>query len=129
LKKYIRQHRTGTWLFTGGRNGKSGSHFFYDLDPQFGKRSIQWAVKRAAQLAKIRKAVNVHSLRHTYATHLLEDGVNILTIRELMGHADIQTTLIYLHVAQGNDRQKKCPLDTLTGLNIMGKFSQCVFNF
>jgi len=129
MQKYIRQHRTGTWLFNGGRNGKSGSHFFYDMDTQFGKRSIQWAVKRAAQLAKIRKSVNVHSLRHTYATHLLEDGVNILTIRELLGHADIHTTMIYLHVAQVDDRQKKCPLDALTGLHVIGKFSQGVINF
>jgi site-specific recombinase XerD len=46
------------------------------------------------------KKVNLHSLRHTYATHLLEEGVNIVTLKELLGHAEITTTMIYLHVAQ-----------------------------
>lgn len=48
----------------------------------------------------ISKEVNLHSLRHTYATHLLEQGVNIVTLKELLGHSEITTTMIYLHIAQ-----------------------------
>lgn len=90
------------------------------FETQYGQRSVQWAIKRAAQLAGIIKPVSVQSLRHTYATHLLEDGINILIIKELLGHANIRTTMIYLHVAQINNHQKCSPLDTLQGLRIIG---------
>lgn len=120
LEKYIKIQKPQSWLFPGTRWGKSSTRFFSIFEPQFGQRSIQWAIKRAAKIAGILKPVNVHSLRHTYATHLLEDGVNILTIKELLGHANIRTTMIYLHVAQVNNRHKCSPLDTLQGLKIIG---------
>ena len=121
LEKYIRIQKPKSWLFPGQRIIKKGDTRFYtEFEPQFGKRSIQWAIKRAAQLAGVSKNISVHSLRHTYATHLLEDGVNILTIKELLGHSHIQTTMIYLHVAQVNNRNKCSPMDTLHGLNIIG---------
>ncbi len=121
LEKYIKIQKPTEWLFPGMRwDTKSGERFYSDFAPQFGQRSIQWAIQRAAQLAGISKRVNVHSLRHTYATHLLEDGVNILTIKELLGHASIKNTMIYLHVAQVNNRDKCSPIDTLEGLKIIG---------
>jgi site-specific recombinase XerD len=61
----------------------------------------------------ITKQVNLHSLRHSYATHLLEDGLNIVTLKELLGHADISTTMIYLHTAQCELINPHSPLDTL----------------
>ena len=61
----------------------------------------------------ITKEVNLHSLRHSYATHLLEQGINIVTLKELPGHADITTTVIYLHVAQCPLIKPHSPLDTL----------------
>jgi site-specific recombinase XerD len=61
----------------------------------------------------IKKDVSLHSLRHSYATHLLEDGVSILAIKELLGHADIATTMIYLHVANPPSTSAHSPLDTL----------------
>jgi len=61
----------------------------------------------------ISKSVNLHSLRHTYATHLLEEGLNIVTLKELLGHAEITTTMIYLHVAQCKHIKPHSPLDTL----------------
>ncbi len=120
LKKYIKQEKPKNWLFPGTRWGKQTNRFFSVFENQFGQRSIQWAIKRAALLAGICKTVSVHSLRHTYATHLLEDGINILTIKELLGHAHIQTTMIYLHVAQVDNRHKCSPLDKLEGLKIIG---------
>ena len=67
----------------------------------------------------ITKEVNLHSLRHSYATHLLEQGINIVTLKELPGHADITTTMIYLHVAQCPLIKPHSPLDTL--YNFHGK--------
>jgi site-specific recombinase XerD len=52
-------------------------------------------------------------LRHTYATHLLEEGLNIMSLKELLGHAFIETTLVYLHVANTGSSRKFSPLDTL----------------
>ena len=70
-------------------------------------------MREVLKKTSIQKKVNLHSLRHSYATHLLEDGVNIVTIKELLGHATIQTTMIYLHVAQLPHTIPHSPLDTL----------------
>jgi site-specific recombinase XerD len=67
----------------------------------------------ALKKAGISKTVNLHSLRHSYATHLIEEGVNIVTVKELLGHADVNTTMIYLHVAHCQVVQAHSPLDTL----------------
>jgi site-specific recombinase XerD len=72
---------------------------------------VQWAVKTVARQAGILKDVHTHMLRHSYATHLLEDGVNIITVQKLMGHQDIQSTMIYLHVCHLPDQLPTSPLD------------------
>jgi len=127
LEKYIAIYKPANWLFSGVR-AKGRYTFFATYEHQYGKRSIQWAIERAGQLAGISKRLNVHSLRHTYATHLLEDGVSILAIKELLGHSDIQNTMIYLHVAQINNHIKCSPLDTLEGLRVIG-YVQGELNF
>ena len=71
--------------------------------------------------AKINKDASVHTLRHTYATHLLEDGVDIVTIKELLGHSNIETTMVYLHVAKINRSNAHSPLDTLYGVRNKNK--------
>ena len=71
------------------------------------------ALQEALKKTGISKDVSLHSLRHSYATHLLEDGVNILTIKDLLGHANIDTTMIYLHVANPPSIPPHSPLDTL----------------
>jgi site-specific recombinase XerD len=118
LKKYIALEQSSSWLFPGHRP-KKGGLFFTEFKTKYGQRSVQWAIKRAALLAGISKPVNVHSLRHTYATHLLEDGINILTIKEMMGHANVRTTMLYLHVAQINNSIKCSPFDTLKGIRLL----------
>jgi len=79
----------------------------------YSQRGAQWAITQAVKKAGILKEVTLHTLRHTYATHLLEQGVNILTIKELLGHAHIDTTMIYLHLARPSVKMVFSPMDTL----------------
>ena len=74
---------------------------------------IGWIVKENRTKVSTHKKITAHTLRHTYATHLLEDGINFLSLMELLGHARIETTLIYLHVANIGSSRKFSPLDTL----------------
>ncbi len=76
---------------------------------------LQKAVKRAAEKAGIDKKVGCHTLRHSFATHMLESGVTIRVLQELLGHADVKTTEIYTHVMSRDIRSLKSPLDTLPG--------------
>lgn len=102
LKKYLKAENPHIWLF----NGK-------EPDGRYSVRGLSWVMRENLKKTSITKAVNLHSLRHTYATHLLEQGVNIVTVKELLGHSDITTTMIYLHVAQCQLVQAHSPLDTL----------------
>ena len=74
-------------------------------------------IKSLCKKAGISKDVHTHTLRHSYATHLLEDGVNILMVQKLLGHERIETTMEYLHVCQLEQQQVHSPLDTV--------FAQC----
>jgi site-specific recombinase XerD len=74
---------------------------------------LQKAVKAAVDRAGINKRVSCHTFRHCFATHLLENGVNIRVVQELMGHADVKTTEIYTHVMQKDLRTVVSPLDVL----------------
>ena len=73
--------------------------------------SLQKAVKRAARQAGINKRVTCHTFRHSFATHLLEDGYDIRTVRELLGHKDVKTTMIYTHVLNRGAMAVRSPLD------------------
>ena len=80
-----------------------------------GERSIQYVINEAVKKTTIQKDVSMHTLRHSFATHLLEDGVDIYSIQRLLGHADIRTTIVYLHVAQVIPKVAHSPLDSLYG--------------
>lgn len=102
LKKYLAAENPHIWLF----NGK-------DPDGRYSVKGLSWVMRETLKKTSISKDVNLHSLRHSYATHLLEQGVNIVTLKELLGHAEITTTMIYLHVAQCPLIKPHSPLDTL----------------
>ena len=105
LKSYLESERPYTWLF----NGKTNTGQLQ----QFSETGVQWVIKEAAKKAGIKKHVTSHVLRHTYATHLLEMGLDIMTLKDLLGHVDINTTMVYLHVAQlGRDKAFN-PLDKI----------------
>ncbi|MEM7130450.1 MAG: integron integrase [Chloroflexota bacterium] len=73
--------------------------------------TVRKAVQQSVQLSRIPKRITPHTFRHTFATHLLEDGYHIRTIQELMGHKDVSTTMIYLHVMDKSHMNVRSPLD------------------
>jgi site-specific recombinase XerD len=105
IKKYLSAVNPGDWLFNG--NDKSGK-----VTP-LSQRGVQWVVKQAAKKSGIDKQITAHTLRHSYATHLPEMGLDIVSLKEVLGHADIQTTMIYLHVSNLGRQAAFSPLERL----------------
>ena len=86
------------------RSGQTRRHHLHET-------GVQKMIKVAAQRAGINKKVTVHTLRHSFATHLLERGSDIRTVQELLGHADVSTTMIYTHVLNKPGVAVRSPLD------------------
>jgi len=103
LRLYLDTYQPIYWLFEG-----------QDRRGPYSERSVQNIVKAAARKANLGKRVTPHTLRHCFATHLLDGGVNIRYIQELLGHKDIKTTLIYTHVSTDKATAVVSPLDRLT---------------
>lgn len=99
LHNYIRTYEPNRY-FVEGHNQK-----------QYSAESVRQFLRRSCKLAKIRKHVTPHTLRHSYATHLLENGIDLRYIQELLGHAKPETTMIYTHVAKKDLLMIKSPLD------------------
>jgi integrase/recombinase XerD len=101
LKEYIKEYNPQSLVI----EGKSGGIY--------SPKSVQSVFKRAVQKAGIKKKVTVHSLRHSFATHLLDDGTDIRYIQELLGHKRLETTQIYTHVSSYSINKIKSPADNL----------------
>lgn len=99
LRDYYKEYKPKMYLFEGQKGGKYSSE------------SASQLFKRALKKAKINKPATLHTLRHSFATHLLEDGISIAHIQKLLGHNNISTTLIYTHIAKDSIQNIKSPLD------------------
>jgi integron integrase len=113
-RKYANAGRSWGWqyAFPSGKlsvDSRSGKMRRHHLDEQ----TIQRAVKQAARSAGIVKPATPHTLRHSFATHLLQKGQDIRTVQELLGHEDVQTTMIYTHVLNRGGRGVISPLDQI----------------
>lgn len=102
FQHYLREVRPQVYLFEGQTPGEP-----------MGERSIQYIINEALQKTGIKKQVSMHTLRHSFATHLLEDGLDIHSIQRLLGHSDMRTTMVYLHVAVIKPKAAFSPFDTL----------------
>jgi site-specific recombinase XerD len=102
LRAYWKEYKPKVWLFPGKP----------PMRPVHATM-LQRAFKEAKREACIRKPVSFHSLRHSFATHLLESGVNVRTIQALLGHRSLGTTQRYTHVAGDYLKQTRSPLDLL----------------
>jgi integron integrase len=116
-RKYRRAGFAWAWQFvfpSGNRSAdpESGAIRRHHVHPD----TLGRIVKRAAATARIVKPVSCHTLRHSFATHLLEAGYDIRTVQELLGHADVSTTMIYTHVLNKGGRGVASPLDRLSSL-------------
>ena len=108
LAAYWRWKRPAEWMFPGKKP-----------DCPIGTNSVFKACVKAARKAGITKPIHPHSLRHAFATHLLDEGVSLLVIQALLGHAHLKTTAGYLHLSDSAVRSTRSPLETLGSLDLI----------
>jgi site-specific recombinase XerD len=113
LRDYWKRHRNAFWIFPRlGRSGKEGTNAINPMS----YTSVQGALRRVLKQLKVKKRVSVHTLRHSYATHLLEAGVNIRRIQQYLGHNSLNSTMVYLHLTtQGHQRAYSIINDLMRG--------------
>ena len=101
LRNYYVEYKPKEYLFEGEKGG------------MYSVRSVQLVLKKAMQLANVKTKGSVHTLRHSFATHLIEAGTDIRIVQELMGHNSVKTTMIYTHITDQLKRKTPSPLDFL----------------
>lgn len=101
LREYYKEYKPKKYIFEGQKGGK------------YTARSAEQVFKKALQTSKINKKASLHTLRHSYATHLIEQGTDIRIVQELLGHKNIKTTQIYTHITDIRKLKIRNPLDNL----------------
>lgn len=117
VKSYITKYQPVNYLFNGNIVGKPISC-----------TAIRVIVLAALRKSKINKSASAHTLRHSYATHLLEDGLDIISVKNQLGHSCIQNTMMYLHIAQLTPLRGFSPLTTLYRANQLPVYDDAFFN-
>jgi site-specific recombinase XerD len=102
IRRYLQEYGQSKWLFPS-----------QDKEKHITTRTVEKIFSNACKKAKIKKDVTVHSLRHSFATHLLESGTDLRYIQELLGHKSSKTTEVYAHVSNKDIGKIKSPLDNL----------------
>jgi site-specific recombinase XerD len=111
LREYWRWMKPKTYLFPGMVDG-------WRADKPLTPKVVWSAVRDAAKRAGIKKSVSPHTLRHSFATHLLENGTDLRTIQMLMGHADLRATSVYLHLSRRHLQAVTNPAETMSISNL-----------
>jgi len=101
LREYYKQYKPVLWLFEGQFGG------------EYSIRSVQKVLERVKEKSGVKKKGSIHALRHSFATHLLEGGTDLISIKELLGHSSLSTTAIYTHVSKKQISKIQSPLDKL----------------
>jgi site-specific recombinase XerD len=114
LREYWRKHRPKDWLFPGARP-----------DNHISVGQVQRICHRAVLACGLTKKVSMHTLRHSYATHMLEGGTDLHTLQKLLGHSQMSTTLLYTHIGQSHLQNAGSPLDDLPGLPAPAGDGEC----
>jgi site-specific recombinase XerD len=110
LRDYWSTHRNPTLLFPAtGRDHRQAA----SASEAMGKASVQGAMRRVVEQLGFKKRISVHTLRHSYATHLLEAGVSLRLIQQYLGHSSLQTTMVYLHLTSAGQEQAREKIDAL----------------
>ena len=107
------RRKPSSWLFPGNRDHRG--------DQPIDTKTVWYACKQAAERAGIKKRVHPHTLRHSFATHLLEAGADLRTIQILLGHRDLEETTIYLHLSERHLNATASPLDSLQLRSPLGR--------
>ena len=110
LREYWVTHRNPVWLFPANGSDRRQAE---SSDGPMSKDGVQHAMRRVVHQLGWRKAVSIHTLRHSYATHLLEAGVNLRLIQQYLGHSSLQTTMVYLHLTTVSQEQAVAVINKL----------------
>jgi len=101
LQKFILENNLNNFIFMGNRG------------LNMSQRTVQEVIRKATKEARINKKVHPHTLRHSFATHLIENGYDVTSVQSLLGHNSAETTMVYLHIASPKMINVKSPLDEL----------------
>ena len=110
LRQYWVTHRHPIWLFPATGRDHTEAH---SADEPMARSSVHGAMKRVVRELGFRKRITIHTLRHSYATHLLEAGVNLRLIQKYLGHSSLQATMIYLHLTSLGQEQARATIAKL----------------